>query len=193
MDKLARSRTNVDEKSSNEPNANLMNRGGKLDVIQDVEEDSSCHLEMRSTISDKGKSSTYISSTGEDEDWMAPQISINKFHKVSAPASFGTNFITLGKEKEPYRAKCNAVCLTDCHLMLCSFDSFEKIRERIFKKKQLTEIQFLREVSQLSKMSTRILKRIWEYQKIKTFKRNQEVCKEGDPSKYVYIVKSGQF
>ena len=65
----------------------------------------------------------------EDElmDNMMNENYINKFHLISAPHSFGTNFITLGKKNEPYLAKCNAECLTDCHLMVCSFNSFERV------------------------------------------------------------------
>ena len=64
---LGRSKTDVSGVGKQGTSSRQINKKtGKLDVIQDVEEDSSI-VDMRSTLSDKGRSSTYISSTGEDD------------------------------------------------------------------------------------------------------------------------------
>ena len=63
---LGRSKTDVSGGKQGTSSRQINKKTGKLDVIQDVEEDSSI-VDMRSTLSDKGRSSTYISSTGEDD------------------------------------------------------------------------------------------------------------------------------
>ena len=55
----------------------------------------------------------------------------------------------------------------------------------------LIDLQFLREVYQLQEMGKRVLKRLWETLKTKKLKRNQYLFKEGEESKYVYIIKEG--
>ena len=54
------------------------------------------------------------------------------------------------------------------------------------------QINFLRNVEQLSHLSKRILNRIYYSIKLKKFKRKQILIKEGDVPQFIFIVKEGE-
>ena len=119
------------------------------------------------------------------------QKNINKFKTLTHDECFGINFID--KDDENWSAQCKATCLTNSYLITLSKKNYLRIKERIHKKQKRQELNFLRGISQLNNMSKRILTRIWQQMKPKKMLRNQILFKEGDVSRFVYIVKEGQF
>lgn len=86
-----------------------------------------------------------------------------------------------------------ARCTSETHLIVLNKKSYDRIKDRIYKKEMQIELVFYRQISELRYLNKRILMRIWDKHRIKNVKRNEVIIREGEPSKYVFIIKSGEF
>lgn len=119
---------------------------------------------------------------------------INHFKTLKSNDNFGINFILKSKDsKNLYKSLYDAQCKSNCYLATLSMKAFEKIKDRIEKKRQMQELNLLRQVYQFNKMTKRILKSILMNQKVVHMKRNQVLIREGDSKKQIFVVKQGQF
>ena len=102
--------------------------------------------ELRSIITDSNCSDKPEESKGPTQTHGGKNISgtfdkcedkhyINRFAQITNKGALGCNFIQYGHVDELYKAKCTATCATGCHLIKLSLKSFDKIRERNWKKK----------------------------------------------------------
>jgi len=95
--------------------------------------------------------------------------------------------------KEDDRRNATIKCISDCQFFtLTKRDYQEMLSNAEARTKELT-IQFLKQVPFMKSITKRQMEHIIIGMETKQFIKNQVVCKQGDPSLFVFIVREGEF
>ena len=110
------------------------------------------------------------------------------FLKENGKNEFWNEFFHEGRTSH-YRV----LAKTDCHLITIKNKDFQKLYARIQVKHEREKRNFLKSIEQLQHCGRRILDRLIDSVKVKTYRRGQYLYKEGEKAEAVYIAIDGQF
>ena len=135
-----------------------------------------------------GKVSVILKTKYYDEETR----SVVEVENVASMLEKGASFGELALVKEQPRAA-SIRCLTECHFATLDKKDYMTILGNITLKKIDALTAFLQNLPVFKSCTNKVVQRLSYYFKPVKYIRNQLVYKQGDPSDYVYIVKSGEF
>ena len=113
-------------------------------------------------------------------------------HVVTMREGKGFGELALKREKVDRRAA-TIQCLEDCHLAVISKENYQRQVQKIDQRKLRKLIDFFKSIPFLSKNSqTYLIKLHYNFEQ-RNFIRNQLLYQEGEPIKYIYLIKEGEF
>ena len=136
----------------------------------------------------EGKVSVVLKTKYHDEETS----SVIEVENVVSILETGASFGELALVKQQPRAA-SIRCLTECHLATLDKKDYMTILGNITLKKIDALTAFLQNLPVFKSCTNKVVTRLSYYFKPGKYIRNQLVYKQGDPSDYVYIVKSGEF
>ena len=113
--------------------------------------------------------------------------SMKEIHVFSDGASFGEAALI---EKKPRNATIQAK--TVCHVAVLDKFNYQRILSSIMKQKQMELVHFLQEHPPFNQLTKGSLIRLSYCFEEKAYTKNQRIYAQGDPAKFLYLIKEGE-